>query len=225
MDIGFVGSRPQRTLSSSEPLAPPIWCQWQSAGTSRPERRVCLCHCHGVEPKRLRGGLGGQSRPPPPCPGQGATPHPGAGARRAASKQRFCAQRGLVLGECVSRCCSRFREDKPCAENPLRQRGPSPRTHEDPGGSLALSGQWREQERGVPCACGLAGQLTRGPGRRRPTPASPPPSPRPAPPRLTSSFSPPCRSRHSSMGCPRSTVFMGTLTSPRMSCLEKRSKS
>lgn len=44
-------------------------------------------------------------------------------------------------------------------------------------------------------------------------------------PPLTSSFSPLCRSRHSSMGCPRSTVFMGTFTSPMMSCLEKRSKS
>lgn len=42
---------------------------------------------------------------------------------------------------------------------------------------------------------------------------------------LTSSFSPPCRSLHSSMGWPRSTVFMGTFTSPMMSCLEKRSKS
>lgn len=42
---------------------------------------------------------------------------------------------------------------------------------------------------------------------------------------LTSSFSALWRSRHSSVTWLKSTLFIGTLTSPMASCLEKRSKS
>lgn len=41
----------------------------------------------------------------------------------------------------------------------------------------------------------------------------------------TSSFSPLSMSLHCCIGCPKSTLFIGILISPMMSCLEKRSKS